>query len=306
VHRGGEGAVRQLDDQRGPQLRDLLPGGVRVTIRVRGVGIPSRRSSSSRKTLLPQRMIDCESSTTGIPSASARSANWNAGSLTPVSARMNSASYSGSRQLVQADAPHVHVHPRRHPLQPVQRLRAGGGERIALVEEDGDRRPPLLARRRRCRAAPRAAGRRAPRGAAPGRRRPAAAAGRARPRSPSTRRPRAGSAGAARGRPPRGRPRAPVRGSADPRRSPGRPASRPPPPAGRHARPDARSPAHAPAGPRRRDRARRRRVCISRGSTVRTPASWSERKSAYGSASCSLVATAGMACCPRASARSET
>jgi hypothetical protein len=78
-------------------------GECAVTIRVFGSGTFSRRSSSSRKTLLLHRMMDCESSITGMSSASARSANWNDGSVTPVSERMKRASYSGRRRS--SDAP---------------------------------------------------------------------------------------------------------------------------------------------------------------------------------------------------------
>jgi hypothetical protein len=75
-----------------PSVSTSDQGVWEVTTRVRGVPIPSRRSSSSRKTLLLQRMMDCGSSITGMSSASARSANWNDGSRTPVSVRMKSAS----------------------------------------------------------------------------------------------------------------------------------------------------------------------------------------------------------------------
>ena len=76
--------------------RYACPNARSEITRVFGRGIPARPSSSSRKTLFVQRTVDCGSSTTGMPSASARSANWKAGFVTLVCARTNSASYSGS------------------------------------------------------------------------------------------------------------------------------------------------------------------------------------------------------------------
>ena len=278
-----------------------------------GVGTPSRASSSRRKTLLLQRRIDRVSSITGMPSASACSAQRKRAGQARERADEERVVVAHARDLVQADAVDVDAlcaatRSSRSIVSDVLGLFASVALKSTAMETSFPGEG--AARTARWGASPSSTASRLSRSAF-----------RSFPKSTgatsmsfSSGCPRGGVASAIPARAGPGRPSLRSSGTAGRPRGPCRSGIRRPPPRQRGGRRSRRRPASAhegdpgvPALVAGRDRGGELPPVLESASfTVSIPSSWSRRKVASRFVSASIVSTVGRTDCPRASARSET